>query len=246
MPIRPGLDLGQCSPQRVLGGPDVKVGTMQHLDARRGERSIGIEGGNVASGSPCQPQHERIGEQPAIRIQVAIEFEVSQAKHVELVGQRSLGAVDRLSLVGGDGCDRIQRELIRGDVIRVVGAEQLECVDPRAAVGTSPRCSRLRLGDDSCRTRHPGRGSGLVGRLTSSDWSGQGGEPEHCRPCDPCLHSGHERPCFSPAPAPACPGRPGHRDHVGGATASILAARMKSFSESPPIAWVWTSAQALR
>jgi hypothetical protein len=32
----------------------------------------------------------------------------------------------------------------------------------------------------------------------------------------------------------------------GGATASILAARMKSFSESPPIAWVWISAQAFR
>ena len=30
----------------------------------------------------------------------------------------------------------------------------------------------------------------------------------------------------------------GHQFHEGGATVSILAARMKSFSERPPIAWV--------
>ena len=53
MTIRPGLDLGQCPLQRVLGGPHIEVGTMQHLDARRGERPIGIEGGHVACGSPC-------------------------------------------------------------------------------------------------------------------------------------------------------------------------------------------------
>ncbi len=141
MGLRPGPDLLQGVDEGRGMGAEVDVLDVQDLQAGLAELTVGVRvgAGVLAPGLHHLPER-RLGEETALGVGEHVELDLADAQVRELLGERAVAVVQALGLATRAGRDQFQDRRGRHDVVRVVGADDLDLVEPGLARPRRWRC----------------------------------------------------------------------------------------------------------
>jgi hypothetical protein len=130
--VRPGHHLAEGLGEGGDGGLKIDIGDVKDFGAW-GEQGLGVGGydeGEAEFGGAGDSGW--VGEQAALGIGIEIEFDLADAKAFELLGQGPMGIGQGIGLFGGPGTDEGVEGGMGGEVIGIMGAEDLDMIEARA------------------------------------------------------------------------------------------------------------------
>jgi hypothetical protein len=165
--VRPVHYLAEGFGEGGDGGLIIDIGDMKDFGAwgEEGLRVWGVDGGEAQVGGAGDTGWA--GEQAALGIGVEIEFALADGEALELFGQGSMGIGQGIGLLGGPGTDEGIEGGMGGEVVGIMGTEDLDLVEawsgeghhgPQAEEGSEEESPH----DD-------------VGAARAWDWGGGGG-----------------------------------------------------------------------
>ena len=132
---RPVADLPEGVGQGRGGAQKVDVLDVEDLRSRLIEDAAGVRVRSRVLPLRLQglPGH-RLGIATALGVGEDVELDLPDAEVAELLGERPMGVVEPFGGLGPDRGDQAEDPRARGQVIRVMGADHLELVEPQLVV----------------------------------------------------------------------------------------------------------------